>query len=95
MMLQRDKTIKLLKKRFSNARAQARYKGQLWNIQFDDYCDIFLCDPKYLNSGVRPDSYNLCRIDQTGAWSIDNVVVRTRREHCSNLMMEKNRATRR
>lgn len=90
----KTETDKILRKRFLNARGQARYKGQAWQLEFNDYCDLFLEDQRYLRSGVRPDSYNLCRKDQSGPWSLHNCEIRTRRDHVSAIMLEKNRAVR-
>lgn len=85
---------KILRKRFLNARGQARYKGQIWQLDFDDYCEFFLEDQRYLRSGIRTDSYNLCRKDQSGPWSPANCEIRTRGAHASAVMLEKNRAFR-
>jgi hypothetical protein len=94
-MIETDIPIKILRKRFLNARGQARYKGQLWQLTFDDYCILFAEDKKYLRSGINSDSYNLCRIDQNGPWSKNNCEIRTRGAHASTVMLEKNRAVRR
>ena len=94
-MLQTDDTIKRLKLRFARARAQARFRGERWCIEFCDYCDLFMSDPRYLRAGTMSDSYNLCRKDTNQEWRLDNVHIITRREHHSNLMLEKNRAHRR
>lgn len=93
-MLKKDNTNKILRKRFLNARGQARYKGQVWQLNFDDYCALFLEDQRYLRSGIQSDSYNLCRIDQKGAWTKTNCEIRTRGAHASAVMLEKNRAVR-
>lgn len=94
-MLKSDETRRKLRRRFVQARCQARFRGEQWLITFEDYFELFMQKPEYLQSGTQKHSYNLCRKDITDDWTINNVHIITRQQHNRDLMLEKNRAYRR
>lgn len=62
------------------ARAQAKFRDEEWALTFDDYFQAWngLWDQK----GRLSDDLCMTRIDYEGAWSPDNIMIISRREHC-------------
>jgi len=94
-MLKTDQIRKALRLRFTRSRCQARFRGERWCIDFEDYYELFMEKPEYLQSGTTSNSYNLCRKDISADWTMSNVHIITRQQHHRDLMLEKNRAHRR
>lgn len=85
-----DPVLYALKRSWFCSKNQAKYRGQIWRIDFDDYAHIWLKDNRYLNKGRGSDSYHLARKDRSKPWTTANVYVVKRGEHASKIMMEKN-----
>ena len=62
-------------------RAQAKYRGQVWDMSEDEFCDIWIEDNRYKHRGRDPNSLCMTRKDKTLPWRVDNVKFATRREH--------------
>lgn len=63
------------------ARAQAWYFGQEWTITEDEYIALWRKDDRHLNKGRGNDQYCLVRKDYDEGWHLNNVEIRSRREH--------------
>lgn len=63
---------------FSNARAQARHRGQEWNIEYEDWIEIWGTD--FDNRGRKPGHKCLVRNDETKPWCKENMLVVDRSE---------------
>lgn len=70
------------------ASAQARFRGEEFNLLFEDYYQAWLG----LWDQKGRSSENLCmtRIDYNDAWSKDNIEIITRKQHCSKQREYKN-----
>ena len=66
-------------------RAQAKYRGQVWEIDEDEFCDIWIEGDRYKKRGRGPHDLCLTRINKNLPWRVDNVQFLTRREHFSGL----------
>lgn len=86
----KDPILKDLRRRYIRAKSQANFRGQQWQLEFEDFCELWKENQYYLIRGRSPESYQLCRVDQNGAWHKDNVIIKTRRQHLSEIMLEKN-----
>ena len=60
-------------------RAQARFRGEEWHLDFETWKEIWGGD--WHNKGRGSDNYCMTRQDDQGAWAKDNVEIVTRREH--------------
>ena len=61
-------------------KAQARYRGESYDLTWADWQEIWANPVDFLNRGRRPDDLTLTRIDDFGAWTLTNVQVMTRLE---------------
>lgn len=71
------------------AKAQAKFRGQEWQIQEQEYVDLWMQDDKHLHKGRSSKKLCMTRIDKTKPWSRHNVQFVTRedfyREKYSNV----------
>ena len=65
------------------ARAQANYRGEIWDLSFDQWYDIW--GDKWHNRGRASTDYCMVLIDPDHGWVVGNVEVITRREHLQRL----------
>jgi len=65
---------------WSKHRSQALYRGEEYTLTWLDWQVIWTDTNDFLRRGRRPDDLTLTRIDDDGAWEIDNVQVITRLE---------------
>lgn len=65
------------------ARAQANYRGEIWDLTFDQWYDIW--GDKWDQRGRGADQYCMVLIDPDHGWTVNNVEVITRREHLQRL----------
>ena len=61
------------------ARCQARFRGEGWELEFEDYQRLWGDD--WERRGRTRDTLCLSRDDYDQPWSVDNCTLRTRREH--------------
>ena len=71
-----------LRKRWARSRCQARYRGQEWDILFEDYYRIWMeHDPEaWRNSGAHSEDLVLGRLDLEKGWTLENVTITTSEE---------------
>ena len=62
-------------------RAQATYRGQVWEIDEEQFIALWLEQDRYKSRGRSPHSLCMTRIDKQLPWRVDNVKFATRREH--------------
>lgn len=65
---------------FLRSQAQARFRGELWQLTYEDYCE-FWNESTFPLRGRSPECLCLCRYDPTGPWSKSNTVQITRANH--------------
>ena len=56
-------------------RAQARHRGEAWDLSFEDYCEFWPTEELWRLRGRASDALCMTRLDPNGAWSRDNCVV--------------------
>lgn len=64
--------------KFLRAKAQARYRGEDWDLTSEQYINFWLEDENYLNMGRGRDDLVFTRIDLYGPWSKDNCAITTK-----------------
>jgi hypothetical protein len=64
------------------AKAQARFRGEEWFLEFEEYYELWKDD--WPNRGRRPEDMCMTRRDPEFAWDKDNAYIITRKEHFSN-----------
>jgi hypothetical protein len=74
-----DKEVHDLYTPWMKARAQAHFRGEDWDLTFEQFYDLWKEDWHQRGRG----SFDKCmsRNDPTEAWSVDNTLIITRREH--------------
>ena len=73
-----DPEIKEHRRRWSRARAQARFWSQEWTILWEDYLDLFKTAPGQWSRDA--DDLNLTRVDTEQGWHIWNVRLMRRKD---------------
>jgi hypothetical protein len=63
------------------ARAQAKFRGEDWQISEQDYIDLWMDRDQHLSKGRGRYDLTMTRIDPEKAWTVDNVHIITRIEH--------------
>jgi hypothetical protein len=63
------------------SRAQARFRGEQWQITEQQYIDLWLKDDRYLRKGRGVDQLCMTLVDPELPWHIDNVKIISRLEH--------------
>lgn len=66
-------------------RAQAKHRGQTWEIDENTFCDLWMEDDKHLRRGKGPNDLCMTRKDKDKPWTVDNVYFPTRREHFQSI----------
>jgi hypothetical protein len=74
-------------------RAQAKYRGQPWNITEEQFIELWMKDNRYKHRGRDGKSLCMTRKDKTQPWQPDNVYFPTRKEHFSSIYAGKSRKT--
>lgn len=77
---------------FSQQRNQAQWRGEIWELTFDEWFDFWGEDIKHRGRGS--DNLAMVRRDYTLPWRPDNCYKITRREHGAiqgQMRIEKNR----
>mgnify|MGYP003645668990 CR=1 FL=1 len=65
---------------FLVARCQAKMRGQVWNLTWDDFYRLWSEDDRWMNRGRAKENYCMCRTDMDGDWEISNIEMTTRSE---------------
>ena len=61
------------------SKAQANFRQEGWTLEFEDYYQLWKND--WDNRGRMPENMCMTRLDKDAPWSVDNVVIITRKEH--------------
>jgi|DEB0MinimDraft_6_1074348.scaffolds.fasta_scaffold04141_7 hypothetical protein len=83
-----DPKLHNLRRSYIRSRNQAKYRGQCWDIDFDDYVELWSKHDNHERKGRGKDSLHLCRIDTDKGWHLYNVQITRRGEHLSKRMLE-------
>ena len=70
-------------------KSQAAYRKEAHDLTWEDWQTIWANPVDFLNRGRKPEDLTLTRIDDEGAWTMDNVVVMTRLEQLRKAMARK------
>lgn len=65
---------------FLKRKAQAKFRDEVWDLTFDQFYDLW--KDYWHMRGKKSDEYCMTRIDNKGAWDINNAKIITRKEHC-------------
>jgi len=65
---------------FLKAKAQAKFREEPWELEFEDYFTIW--NGYWADRGRDRDSLCMTRKDWSDSWSKDNIILVTRLEHC-------------
>jgi hypothetical protein len=64
------------------ARAQANFRGEEYLLTFEEFYSAW--KDKWMERGKKGHNYCMTRIDESEAWTSDNIVIMTRKEHLGN-----------
>lgn len=82
-----DPVLRDMNLQHARARAQAKFRGEAWNLTFEDWCEAWAGN--WHRRGRHPNSLLLSRIDVRQPWQRDNVRLVDRYEHHTNQMIQK------
>jgi hypothetical protein len=57
---------------------QARYRGEVWNLTFAEFCRFWPTEEQFHRRGRKPEDLVLTRWDNRGSWSRSNCCIITR-----------------
>ena len=86
----KDPDLKSLRLSFIRAKSQAKYRNQTWDIDFDDYLDLWRVGDKYRKPGRCKNDFHMTRKDIQQGWSVANVQILNRSEHLRARMLKQN-----
>ena len=69
--------MKTPKKRFQEQKDAAKQRGIGFNLSFDEWWNIWEQSGKYNQRGCRKGQYVMSRINDTGAYEVNNVFIQT------------------
>ena len=61
--------------RYVQQRTQAKYRGDAWDFEFEDWLSTWEQSGKQQQRGIQRGSWAMTRTDRTEAWSKDNVEI--------------------
>ena len=67
------------------SRAQAKYRGQEWDIDEETYIELWMMDDRYKHKGKASGDLCMSRINKKEPWHRDNVYFPTRKEHFASI----------
>lgn len=65
---------------FSRSRAQARFRGEIWELSFEEFCEFWNSEFLWVQRGRQPDCLVLSRFDKNLPWKTQNCSITTRLE---------------
>lgn len=83
-----DPILQQLRLCYSRSKNQAKHRGQLWQLSFDDFVNMWKLDDRYLQRGRGSNNYHMCRIDDVQGWTKSNVQIIRRGEHLKQRMLK-------
>jgi len=75
-------------------RAQAKYRGQVWEISEEQYIELWMTKDRYKQRGRKGDDLCMTRINKHLPWRVDNVYFPTRKEHFQDIYQGNSHKTR-
>jgi hypothetical protein len=75
-------------------RAQAKYRGQVWEIDEEQFIQLWMQDDRYKQRGKGANNLCMTRINKRESWNVDNVYFPTRKDHFQQLYTGTTRKTR-
>ena len=66
-------------------RAQAKYRGQVWEIDEETFIELWMQDDRYKQRGRRGDDLCMTRINKTLPWTKHNVQFLSRKAHFQSI----------
>jgi hypothetical protein len=81
--------IKPLRRAYTVARCQATYRGELWDLTWNQWLKLWLEDDNYRFKGRGARDLTLSRKDYRKSWTRSNVQIEQRRDHLSRIVNEK------
>jgi hypothetical protein len=68
-------------------RAQAKYRGQEWEITEEEFIELWMLDDRYKRRGKGSNNLCMTRINKNESWNRDNVYFPTRKEHFQSIYL--------
>lgn len=65
----------MLRRSFARSRCQARFRGQQWDITFEQYRALWEENNNYLRKGRTNEKLCFCRKDISKGWTLNNVEI--------------------
>ena len=69
-----------LRKYWARSKGQARYRGEDWQLSWEEFYDLWTENDAWLHKGPHSDQLCLSRLDVEGPWSVANTQIMTRHE---------------
>ena len=79
-----SRELKELNEAFLRARAQAKYRKENWQMQFDEFVRRWA--GRHAETGIQSHNTVMVRSDPTGPWSYDNTMLTLRGENQGRMM---------
>ncbi len=57
------------------ARAQANHRGEIWDLNWEEWCEFWCDEYRWKQRGRSSDSLSLTRLDPEKPWNADNCVL--------------------
>ena len=70
-------------------KSQAAYRNEAYSLSWEEWQTVWGNPVNFLNRGRKPEDLTITRIDDDGAWDIDNVQLMTRLEQLRKAMARK------
>ena len=64
---------------FENRRAQAQYRGELWDLSFEEY-EMLWTDELHSYAGTGKNTWTMIKFDQLKPWNKENTVLIQKRD---------------
>jgi len=71
----------LLRLRWLRQKAQAKFRGEAYDMTWEDFREVWLYSRKMKHIGSKRGAYSMIRIDISRPWSIGNVAIVPRGHH--------------
>lgn len=75
--------------RYSRAKALAKYRGEYWAFTHETWYDMWVESGVMHHMSNKPEGYCMVRKDPIEAWSPNNCIIVTRRNHFKKTWYEK------
>lgn len=75
--------IKDAKIKYVWQKKRAKRRNIPFEISFDDWCNLWISSGKWEQRGLKKGQYVMSRINDTGPYAVDNVIIKTSQENVS------------